>query len=406
MYRRFGRRDRPHPLVHILTLPFSCRRAAPCLSRCPTRPRQGLDGPNSNSRFSYLAQKRRSSLSELTAFFQDLVDDGESSRMIANLPSLGGEGGGGGGGFPPREGNGNGNRVTFKRTAPEDFDAYGEYGMDGSGRSCGRSSSVESSSGLGTADDGTGGSNGIGGGGPAWAGGSGGGGGGNSQLKRARGGPEFQDGEGGGGGGADAERCRRMSERMSAKVAARNPMVVQAVTCLASGVLPESDESEDNTEDVKVAAGEEGAAALSPSSSVGQQQRHGGGGRDASGVVKKEELAHTISDETFNSEEAVKAAQDMSTTTMPAPPAPPAPARRRSTINDIMTTCSTQQAMEQVREGGGDEADGEGKQVQRASIYLLMHAMAAVDAASDEPYGDEEPLDGVDGMEKYAEAAI
>eukprot|EP00752_Nemacystus_decipiens_P003975 g3640.t2 len=372
---------------------------------------QGQDGPSSISRFSHMAQKRRSSLSELTAFFQDLVDDGESSRMFAGLPSLGGEGGGG---FPPREGSGNSSLANFKRAAPEDFEAYGEFGMDGGGRSCGRSSSGGSNSGApggGSGGGGEGGSNGVGAG-AAWSGGGGGGSGGNSQLKRAR----FPDGEG--GGGIDAERYRRMSERMSVKVAARNPMVVQAVTCLASGVLPENDDSDDNMEDVKVkvAAGEKGPApaALSPSSSVGrqqqQQQQQQLGGGSGSGRIKKEELARTISDEAFNSEEAVKAAQDMSTTTMPAPATPPAPpARRRSTISSLMTTCSTQEAMEQVREGGvcgggeGD-ADGEGKQVQRASIYLLMHAMAAVDAANDELYGEgDEPLDGV---EKYAEAAI
>lgn len=325
--------------------------------------------------------------------------------MIPNLPSFGE------GGFPPREssgsGSGNDSRFTFKRTAPEDFEAYGEYGMDRSGRSLGRTSSAgRNNNGPTAAADGGPGSNGVGVGGPGWPSSSNSGR--SSQLKRARGGPEFQDGAGAGGGGGgsggDAERYRRMSEQTSAKVAQRNPMVMQTVTCFASAVLPEIDDSEDITGDVKVAAGEEGAA-LSPSSSVGQ---HGGGGGTVG--VKKEELAHTVSDEAFNSEEAVRAAQDMSTRTMPAPLAPPAPARRRSTINDIMNTCSTQQAIEQVMEGvggGGEgEEDGEGKEVQRASIYLLMHAMAAVDAANDDDdddYGGQEPLDAV---ERYAEAAI
>eukprot|EP00903_Cladosiphon_okamuranus_P006531 g6382.t1 len=356
---------------------------------------QGLEGPSISSRFSNL-QKRRSSLSELTAFFQDLVDDGESNRMMSSLPCFGE------GGFPPREGNGNstGNRVTFKRTAPEDFESYGEYGMDGSGRSLGRTSSASSNNnGAAAAADG-GGSKGVGAGGPGWP--SSNDSSGNSQLKRARGGPGFHDGVGAGGGGGDAERYRRMSERSIAKVAQRNPMVTQAVACLASAVLPESEDSEDNMEDVKVAVGGEGTRmAVSPSSSAGQQQKGGGGG-DA--VVKKEKLAHTISDETFNKEEAEKAAQDMSATTMPAPSA-----RRRSTINDIMTSCWTQEATQQLKEGGGgggrgEEEDGEGKEVQRASIYLLMHAMAAVDAATD----DDEDVGGepLDAVEKYAEAAI
>lgn len=60
----------------------SCRLAVPCTIFWT---RQGAEGPNDSSGFSYLALKRRSSLSELTEFFQDLVNDGES-RNIANLP--------------------------------------------------------------------------------------------------------------------------------------------------------------------------------------------------------------------------------------------------------------------------------------------------------------------------------
>lgn len=348
----------------------------------------GSEGPN-NRRFSYLAQKRRSSLSELTAFFQDLVDDGESSRMIANMPIW--SPGTSDGGFPPREGNGTGSRVTFKRTAPEDFETYGEYGMDGGGS--GRSSSGGGGGASSSSPAADGGSNGGAGSGPGWT---------NPQLKRARGGPDFQEPlpSGREGEGDDADRCRRMSERTSARVASRNPMVVQAVTCLASALPESGDDSEDNAgEDARApATGEEGPLSpLVPPIVVG-------------GGVKREEeeLAHTISDESFNREEAARAARDMSRL-MPAPPA-----RRRSTINDIMATCSTEQAMEQVREGGGGgsrgggggDEEGEEKKVQRASVYLLMHAMAAVDAANDdddEGYGGEEPLDDV---EKYAEAAI
>lgn len=117
--------------------------------------------------------------------------------------------------------------------------------------------------------------------------------------------------------------------------------------------------NEENTEHVEPAAGEEG----------------GGSG------------------EAFNSEEAVKAAQGMTTTTL-ALPAPPA--RHRSTINDIMTTSTTETATKQSKEGGGaggDDEAGEGKTLQRTSVYLLMHAMAAVDAANDEGHGDQATLD-------------
>lgn len=59
---------------------------SPCLARPSTQ--QGAEGP-SNSRFSYLAQKRRTSLSELTGFFEDLTNEAESDRMSIILPNDG-----------------------------------------------------------------------------------------------------------------------------------------------------------------------------------------------------------------------------------------------------------------------------------------------------------------------------
>lgn len=65
--------------------------------------------------------------------------------------------------------------------------------------------------------------------------------------------------------------------------------------------------------------------------------------------------------------------------------------RHPYTMNDKMTTMpSTEQAMGRQAEGGGggvggrgDGEEGPDKGVQRGSVYLLMQAMNAVDAASD-----------------------
>eukprot|EP00903_Cladosiphon_okamuranus_P008443 g8113.t1 len=72
--------------------------------------------------------------------------------------------------------------------------------------------------------------------------------------------------------------------------------------------------------------------------------------------------------------------------------------RRPRTINGTLTTLLVEQATGQA--GGGDggrgrreSEDGPDKAVPRASIHMLMHAMAAVDAASDE--GDD---DGVKNL--------
>jgi len=101
-------------------------------------------------------------------------------------------------------------------------------------------------------------------------------------------------------------------------------------------------------------------------------------------------------------------------------PMPVLPARRRGSkaITDVLTKFSIDRAAEQFKAeeggpggGGGDEeeggdssADGARRNRQRASVYVLMHAIAAVDTANDEAFGDAEPLDGVE--EPTAEAAI
>ena len=416
-----------------------------------------MEDQTNNNRFSYLAQKRRSSVSELAAYIQDMLEDGESNRMIANTPGWtlpplpppptgnggGGGGGGGDGSFPAREGNGN--RVTFKRTAPEDFERYGDYGMDGSGHS----GAGAGGAGGGRGDNGAGaGANARGGPGAGldWAGGAEGDGRSQSfnSLKRARGEPSFPEPLPAGGG--IGRHGRRMSAaRMNAKVAA-SPTMVQALTCIASG-LPESDSEEDAAAAAAAAAvdgsggGGSGrgskASSLSPSGRGGSGSGSGGG----SSTVKKEEPARTISPETAfraadepaaaaaAAAEAAAAAQAQQEGGGSMPMLPPARRRGSKAITDVVTKFSIDQAVEQFKaeEGGGpggggddDDEDGGGggggggdgpaggggrKNMQRASVYVLMHAIAAVDTANDEAFGDEEPLDGVEEV-ATAEAAI
>ncbi|CAN0427635.1 unnamed protein product, partial [Hapterophycus canaliculatus] len=293
-------------------------------------------------------------------------------------------------------GNSSGNRVTFKRTAPEDFEAYGEYEMDRSGGGGGRGGGVSSSSssnGAGAGQMGAPGNNGA----RAELG--------KSNMKRARGG----EGSGGGGGGVMGRHGRRMSEaRMSAKVAA-SPSVVQALTCLASGLPESSSDSEDNPEEAAAVA----AAAAAAAGNAARRR----GSRD--GVVKREQPDIDISSNSFGGEEDSKAAQDMS---MPMPMPMPNVRRGSKAIRDVVSKLSIDQALEQLKseEGGGEEGgeeeeeeEEEGEEQkehgahtqveqqhkrdrQRASVYVLMHAIAAVDTANDETWRQEEPLDSLD----------
>ncbi|CAB1112519.1 unnamed protein product [Ectocarpus sp. CCAP 1310/34] len=371
---------------------------------------QGAEGESRSRRCSYLAQKRRSSVTELAYYLQDMLDEGESNRMITNTPGwtlpppMPSAPGSLEGAFPSREGSGSGNRVTFKRTAPEDFESYGEYGMAGNvgggGGGGGGGSSRQAAGGMGAPQDA---SNEVG---P-----------GSFNLKRARGGPQMAErfpsgregpvgagGGGGGGGGGVGRHGRRMSEaRMNAKVAA-SPSVVQALTCLASG-LPETSDSEENTQESTAAAV---GAALSLSSSSTEPQAGGGG----TGVNREGFMPHKVSEERPGGEAAAAGRE------MPLPN----PRRGSKAINDVVTKFSIDQALEQLKgedeggEGGGGDGGGGGgggedrgepnpceqsSDKQRASVYVLMHAIAAVDTANDEMFGEEEPLDGVE-----TEAAI
>ncbi|CAN0274972.1 unnamed protein product [Ectocarpus sp. 12 AP-2014] len=383
---------------------------AQVLEEDPSLQQQGAEGEPRSRRCSYLAQKRRSSVTELAYYLQDMLDEGESNRMITNTPGwtlpppMPSTPGSLEGAFPSREGSGSGNRVTFKRTAPEDFESYGEYGMASNGGfGGGGGSSRQAADGMGAPQDA---SNEVG---P-----------GSFNLKRARGGPQMAErfptgregpaAAGGGGGGRVGRHGRRMSEaRMNAKVAA-SPSVVQALTCLASG-LPETSDSEENTEE-SAGAATAGAAAVSPSSSSTEPQARGGGG---AGVKREGLMPHKVSEERPDEEAAAAAGREM-----------PMPNARRGSkaINDVVTKFSIDQALEQLKgeeeggEGGGGGGGGRGSgsggedrdepnpcerssDKQRASVYVLMHAIAAVDTANDEMFGEEEPLDGVE-----TEAAI
>lgn len=375
-----------------------------------------------NNQFSYLAQKRRSSVSELAAYLHDMLEDGESNRMIANtpgwtLPPPVSQGSGDSTSSGGRDGNGgnSGNRVTFKRTHADDFGSYG-YGMDGSAGSDGNNGSATASgwTGSNNAEE-------VGGGGSPRC----------SNPKRARGAPalppappsgsamgrrEGMEGEeqGGAGGGCGLSRraSRRMSEARPGKVAA-SPSVVQALTCLASGLPSDSEDSKEGL--VERAVRERGlssspfAVPALPQQQAGLDASKGnGGGRvggtSAGGGVKREALSSPAK----KMEEVSGGAAGMDGSVKgEAEAMHQMPARRGSkAINDVLTNFSIDRALEQFKSDDGKEDDEEPQTPagpekgmrQRASVYVLMHAIAAVDTANDEAWeGDEdEPLDGVE----------
>ncbi|CAN0514965.1 unnamed protein product [Laminaria digitata] len=232
-----------------------------------------------------------------------------------------------------------------------------------------------------------------------------------------------------------------MSEaRMNAKVAASST-VVQALTCLASA-LPGISDSEDNMEDAldgsgggsgRGGGGRQGARELAASAlaSAGPQSSSvalgGGGGVGVGGcVVKTEALPQrgsgvgggvdpaAVKREEGDSAAAVAAATqreegDSAAAVAAATQQQQPPVRRRSrAINDVVTNFSIDRALEQLKSDEGrddddNDPDGEAAALtrkgnrQRASVYVLMHAIAAVDTANDEAWdGDEEPLEGVE----------
>lgn len=398
-----GHRYAPTRLYEICT---SCNRTPHVTSLVS---QQSTDEAR-NTQFSYLAQKRRSSVSELAAYLHDMLEEGESRHHMANAPAYtlpppiphgasdysskdwsgngGGNGNGNSGGSGSGSSSGNGNRVTFKRMHNDDFGSYGAYGDMGGGEGSG----AEGDKGAATASGWTGATSGNGGergeGAPR------------PNPKRARAtlqlpaphaGAEVE--RPGGGKGADEgaasnrRSSRRMSEgRLNATVVA-NPAVAQALTCLASG-LPGHSDSEDSGKDGPAEGAIKGEDSTPRASKKGD---------DASeSVVKSEELS----------------AEDSSARRGEEGAAGSPPTRRGSTaINEVLTSYSIDRALEQLKSDGDTEQSRTSTQKSlrhRASVYVLMHAIAAVGAANDSGWEQEgqEPLDGVEGAEETVASAI
>lgn len=407
---------------------------------------QGVEESPKNQ-MSYLAQKRRSSVTELTAYLQDMLEDGQSDRIVATTPgwllpyeageflTSGGNGGGGGGrdSGPNSSASGSGtqSRVTFKRNHCDDYEGDGGgYGMNavaGSGGDGRGGGNVGTSGGNGR--DSTAGVFGF--------------------SKRARGSPapttggdksSEGGGEGGGGASADsgpAENCgnpaaaRRMSE--ARRMGTVGATVVQALTCLASGIDDSAgDSSDDNKEFVSsaisrsgagVGDGEEGGpqgharSSSSPSSPWGSSKDlaavDGGAGNGGVGTIGRSEISVKLQELSTDDKGGGESSggggggggvvSGDGGADVEAERAFP-PRRRNSVIADVITNFSIDRAVEQFKlengagGGGGDddcEDRGEGGAQQqqgmrqRASVYVLMHAIAAVDTANDEWDGKE-----------------
>ena len=211
---------------------------------------------------------------------------------------------------------------------------------------------------------------------------------------------------------------------MNAKVAASST-VVQALTCLASA-LPGISDSEDNMEDALDGSGSgrgggggrEGARELSSSALASATQGGGSapaalsGGDGSGGVCVKTEATSPRGPGGGLDPVEIKREEGNPTAAVASPTQQQQqqqqqPVRRRSkAINDVVTNFSIDRALEQLKSDEGkddDDADGEAAALtrkgnrQRASVYVLMHAIAAVDTANDEAWdGDEEPLEGVE----------
>lgn len=209
---------------------------------------------------------------------------------------------------------------------------------------------------------------------------------------------------------------------MNSKVAASST-VVQALTCLASA-LPGISDSEDNMEDPLDGSGRgsgrggrEGAREVSSALASAGPQGDGTGGGSGGGVatgcvVKTEASSHRGGLEPSavkheEGESAAAVARAVASATQQQQQQQPPMRRRSRAITDVVTNFSIDRALEQLKSDEGKEddegEDGEAAALtrkgnrQRASVYVLMHAIAAVDTANDESWdGDEEPLEGVE----------
>lgn len=322
-----------------------------------------------------------------------MLEEGESNRMMPAAP----------GWLPPlppanwnnpsdlssgagaREGNGNSNctpsRVTFKRTHGDDYnEAYGGYGFDAGGGN----RNANGADGGDTEES-------------ALAGGF------SKRVKgsplldlqsvsaagrRAGGGREDWVGEGRQTGG------RRMSVERRFGMGA-NPTVVQALTCLASGLNNSSSDSEgdgasDMPADVAV------VMCVSVDAGTGEEAV------DGANVSVKMKGSGDINNGTSGN--------GLDTLAAPASVAAGGDTGRcrgSNPIADVLTNFSIDRALEQFTAhgaGADDDADGgedgdQQKLRQRASVYVLMHAIATVDTGKSEEWeraNGEEILDRVE----------
>lgn len=330
-------------------------------------------------------------MSELAAYLNDMFEDGESSRMGSNAP---------GWILPPpvpqgesssRDGtssSGSGNRVTFKRHHGSDFEAYDDYEGGGGGAADGENNGNTSNGpAVGWAESHK---NGNVSGHDAEEGARR-----PKPTKRAKGTPstlprEAYAGNGLGGAAGDGESRRGSAKGPSGGRRAAGPSVVQALTCLASG-LPS--DSEDNKDGLGADGGRGGGHAAAPSvaSALASKEESQGDGRKAS-----------------DGHIAVKTEEVPGTSTVAVPAKQQQPVRRESrVIDDVLANLSIDRALEQLTPGGevkngGDQAvatpTGQAKVMrQRASVYVLMHAIAAVNTANGEDWEEgQEPLDSVE----------
>lgn len=443
-----------------------------------------------NLPFAHLAQKRRSSVSELAAYLQDMLEDGESNRMISTNPGwlfnvppsqggcsgevLFGGPGCGDGGSGGRDGNGNGTvnnsaqpRVTFKRDHGEDVnEAYGGGGggggdegetvLGGTGRGFKRvkgpplpAPAFDTPSAV--------------------------------EMGRGGGGPRGGVGPGAGEAKAPGLAIRKMSERRTSEGGriglGASPTVVQALTCLASQLNSSSSDSEGERDGDQLPAVGTGAGARrghegSPWAGGSASAAAAGGGGDVSRNISNEEDAPSPAAGERGKkgmEVSVKVEEGGSAVGASTGPAGRAeagngkvdggggggasagesagggssssggtcsknarrevggeeekavePGRRHGNpIADVLTNFSIDRALEQLKSdksgdgsggGGGGEAEGEGEggeddneegssqptMRQRASVYVLMHAIAAVDTANGEEWEGDDIIDGAE----------
>lgn len=384
-----------------------------------------------NSQLSNLAQKRRSSVSELAAYLHDMLEDGESNRMVPthpgwllNVPTSQGSGSSddfhSGGG---RDGTANGAmapRVTFKRT----------HGGDGNE---GYTGAVEDRTESGVSLTGAGA----------------------GFAKRVKGSPlsapaSTTPPDGGPAGAVEdvakplglttKTSARRLSEAGRIGVGA-SPTVVQALTCLASGLANSSSDSEGEGNGEQAVTGSAGAgggresigrspwsstassSVTAPGSSTGNDTSMRAGrsadSMEVSVKVEKEgEAEGTTEGGSSVVGEAGKGEGEVATGDGDGDGGGEGegegggqdkgavPGKKGSPIADVLTNFSIDRALQQFKsdEGGVDcaaESDGDDAEAaqptmrQRASVYVLMHAIAAVDTANgDEWEGGEGILDG------------